>query len=50
VHLHSALGSPVVRPRKERQTEADGGRIEEEDLVLEADFAFLFPSLVVERK
>ena len=38
VYLHSALCSPVVRPRKERQTEADGGRIEGEELVLEAEF------------
>jgi len=35
-HLHAALGSPVVCPRKERQAEADRGRIEGEALVLEA--------------
>ena len=43
VHLHSALGSPVFRPRKERQAEADRGRIEGEELVLEAEFRLSVP-------
>lgn len=43
VYLHSALGSPVVRPRKERQTEADGGRVEGEEPVFEAELRLSVP-------
>ena len=37
VNLYSALRPSVVRPRKQRQAERDGGRIEREQLVFEPE-------------
>lgn len=43
VNFDAALGSPEVRPRKERQAEADRRRVEGHQLVLEAELALPAP-------
>ena len=40
VNLYSALRPSVVRPRKQRQAERDGRRIEREQLVFEPELRF----------